>query len=99
MSKVKKAINCIWARSKAFRIIIITVFFLLMAVPIFLLMVYARILLGVSFWVLLIIVRLIFGYVARKKGYLERAEELSPKYYATHAGWKSWWSEAYSLVS
>jgi len=52
-----------------------------MAVPIFLLTVYARILLGISFPILLIIARLVFGYVARKEGYVEKAKELSPKYY------------------
>jgi len=52
-----------------------------MAVPIFLLTVYARILLGISFSILLIIARLVFGYVARKEGYVEKAKELSPKYY------------------
>ena len=52
-----------------------------MAVPIFLLTMYARILLGVSFSILLIIARLVFGYVARKEGYVEKAKELSPKYY------------------
>lgn len=52
-----------------------------MAVPIFLLTVYARILLGISFPILLIIARLVFGYVARKEGYVKKAKELSPKYY------------------
>jgi len=52
-----------------------------MAVPIFLLTVYARNLLGISFSILLIIARLVFGYVARKEGYVEKAKELSPKYY------------------
>ena len=42
---------------------------------------YARVLLGISFSILLIIARLIFGYVARKEGYVEKAKELSPKYY------------------
>lgn len=81
IERLKKAIDSYWARSKAFRIIIITVFFLFMAVPIFLLTVYARILLGISFSILLIIARLVFGYVARKEGYVEKAKELSPKYY------------------
>jgi len=52
-----------------------------MAVPIFLLTMYARIHLGVSFSILLIAARLVFGYVARKEGYVEKAKELSPKYY------------------
>ena len=81
IERLKKAINSYWVRSKAFRIIIITVFFLFMAVPIFLLTAYARILLGISFSILLIIARLVFGYVARKEGYVEKAKELSPKYY------------------
>jgi|GEM_PF-2808067 len=81
IERLKKAIDSYWVRSKAFRIIIITVFFLFMAVPIFLLTVYARILLGISFSILLIIARLVFGYVARKEGYVEKVKELSPKYY------------------
>ena len=81
IERLKKAIDSYWARSKAFRIIIITAFFLFMAVPIFLLTVYARIHLGISFSILLIIARLVFGYVARKEGYVEKAKELSPKYY------------------
>ncbi|MDH5375436.1 MAG: hypothetical protein OEY40_03900 [Candidatus Bathyarchaeota archaeon] len=79
--KVLKVINSYWARSKAFRIIIIIALFLFMAVPIFLLTMYARIHLGVSFSILLIAARLVFGYVARKEGYVEKAKELSPKYY------------------
>jgi len=49
IERLKKAIDSYWVRSKAFRILIITVFFLFMAVPIFLLTVYARIHLGISF--------------------------------------------------
>ena len=81
MDKLKKAIDSYWARSKAFRLTVIVAFFVFMAVPIFLLTMYARILLGVSFSILLIIARLVFGYVARKEGYVEKAKELSPKYY------------------
>ena len=81
MDKLKKATGSYWARSKAFRIIIIAAFFLFMAVPIFLLTVYARVHLGISSSILLIIARLVFGYVARKEGYVEKAKELSPKYY------------------
>ena len=53
-----------------------------MAVAIFLSTVYVRILLGISFSILLIVARLVFGYVARKKGYVEKAKELSPKHYS-----------------
>lgn len=77
--RLKKVIDSYWARSKAF--IIITVFFLFMAVPIFLLTWHVRVLLGYSFVVLILIARLVFGYVARKEGYVEKAKELSPKYY------------------
>ena len=70
-----------WVRSKAFKVMIGVTFFLFMVVPIFLLTIYARILLGVSFSFLLIIARLVFAYVARKKGYVEKVKELSPKYY------------------
>jgi len=52
-----------------------------MAVPIFLLTWHVRVLLGYSFVVLILIARLVFGYVARKEGYVEKAKELSPKYY------------------
>jgi len=52
-----------------------------MAVPIFLLTVYARTLLGPSVSILVIIAILVFGYVARKEGYVEKFKELSPKYY------------------
>ncbi len=79
--RLKKIIDSYWARSKAFRIIITVAFLVLIGVPIFLLTVYVRILLGISFSILLIIARLVFGYVARKEGYVEKAKELSPKYY------------------
>ena len=79
--KLKKTINSHWARSKAFKIIIITAFFLFMAIAIFLSTVYVRILLGISFAILVIIARLVFGYVARKEGYVEKAKEFSPKHY------------------
>ena len=79
--RLKKVIDSYWARSKAFRIIIIATFFLFMAVPIFLLYWYARTLLGHSVYILVIIAILVFGYVARKEGYVEKAKELSPKYY------------------
>jgi MFS family permease len=52
-----------------------------MAVPIFLLTVYARTLLGPSVGILFIIAILVFGYITRKKGYVEKVKELSPKYY------------------
>jgi len=81
IERLKKAVDSYWARSRAFRIIIITASFLFMAVPIFLLTVYARIHLGISCSILLIVIRLVFGYVARKEGYVEKAKELSPKYY------------------
>lgn len=81
INRLKKAIGSCWARSKVFRIMVVAAFFLFLAVPIFLLTVYARILFGITFWVLLVIVRLIFVYVARKEGYVEKAKELSPRYY------------------
>jgi len=81
MDKLKKTIDSYWARYRAFRIVVITAFFLFVAVPIFLLTVYARNLLGISFSILVIVARLVFGYVARKEGYVEKAKELSPKYY------------------
>ena len=79
IERLKKAIDSYWARSKAFRIIIITAFFLVMAVPIFLLYWYARTLLGHSVDILIIIAILVFGYIARKEGYVERAKARSPK--------------------
>ncbi len=77
MDKLKKAIDSYWARSKAFRIMIIIAFFLSMAVPIFLLYWYARLLLGHSVNLLIIIAILVWAYVARKKGYVK---QVSPKY-------------------
>jgi hypothetical protein len=79
--KIRDAIDSCWARNKAFRVIGITGFLLVMAVPIFLLAIYARILLGVSFFILLIIVRLVFGYIAHKEGYVENFKKRSPKAY------------------
>jgi len=66
--------------SKAFKVMTVVAFFLFV-IAIFLLTWYARILLGISFSILIIIARLVFGYVARKEGYVEKAKELSPKYY------------------
>jgi membrane glycosyltransferase len=72
--------------SKAFKVMIVVTFFLFV-IAIFLLTWYARILLGISFSIFLIIARLVVGYVARKEGYVEKAKErmhakeLSPKYY------------------
>lgn len=54
---------------------------MLIAVPIFLLTWHTRVLLGYSFSVLLIIVRLVFVYIARKEGYVEQFKQRSPKYY------------------
>jgi uncharacterized membrane protein YbhN (UPF0104 family) len=79
--RLKKVIGSYWARSKAFRIIIIATFSLFMAVPIFLLIVYARTLLGPSVITLFFIAILVFGYVTRKKGYVEKVKERSPKHY------------------
>ena len=72
MDKLKKAIGSHWARSKAFRIIVIAAFFFFMAVPIFLLYWCARLLLGHVFDILVIIAILIFGYIARKEGYVKQ---------------------------
>jgi uncharacterized membrane protein YfcA len=76
MDKLKKAINSHWARSKAFRIIVIAALFLFMSVSIFLLYWYARLLLGHVFDILIIVAIVIFGYVARKRRYVK---QVSPK--------------------
>jgi len=81
IQKIREGTNSYWVRSKAFRVILITAFFLVIAVPIFLFAIYARILFGISFLILLVIVRLVFGYIVHKEGYVEKAKELSPKYY------------------
>ena len=81
IQKILERINSYWASSKAFRVLLITTFFLIMAVPIFLLTIYGRIILGISFSILLIIVRLVFGLIARKEGYVEKAKKSSPKAY------------------
>jgi len=78
---LKEAIASYWARSKAFRVITPVAFLVLLAAPIFLLTWQARVLLGYSFSVLVIIARLIFGYIARKEGYVEKFKQLSPKHY------------------
>jgi len=72
INKLKKAINSYWARSKASRIIITVAFLVLMGVPIFLLYWHARLLLGHILDILIIIAILIFGYVARKEGYVKQ---------------------------
>lgn len=79
--RLKKVIDSYWARSKAFRIIIIATFSLFMAVPLILLTVYARTLLGPSVITLFFIAISVFGYVTRKKGYVEKVKERSPKHY------------------
>lgn len=77
----KEAIASYWAMSKAFRVVTIVAFLVLIAVPIFLLTWYARVLFGYSFLVIFIIVRLVFWYIARKNGDVEQFKQLSPKHY------------------
>jgi len=77
IERLKKAIDSYWARSKAFRIIIIIAFFLFMIVAIFLFTWYARVPLEYSFRILISIAILVWAYVARKKGYVK---QVSPKY-------------------
>ncbi|MCL6579696.1 MAG: hypothetical protein K6T73_10025 [Candidatus Bathyarchaeota archaeon] len=72
IKKLKGVVDSYWKRSKAFRIIIIAAFFLSMAVPIFLLAWHARLVFGYSFAILIIMTRLVFGYVARKEGYAKQ---------------------------
>jgi len=79
--RLKKVIDSYWARSKAFRIIIIATFSLFMAVPLILLTVYARTLLGPSVTTFFLIAILVFVYVIRKKGYVGKVKERSPKHY------------------
>ena len=59
-------------RNKAFRIIITVAFLVLIGVPIFLFYWYARLLLGHVFDILIIVAILIFGYIARKEGYVKQ---------------------------
>ncbi len=54
---------------------------MLILVPIFLLTWYARVLFGYSFLVIFIIARLVFWYIARKKGDVEQFKQRSPKHY------------------
>ena len=68
MCKCKKAIDSVWARSKVFRVIIITIFLLLIAVPIFLLTIQAYKAFGYSFSLSLISFKFVIGYIAYKKG-------------------------------
>jgi hypothetical protein len=71
IERLKKAID-----SKALKLIIIVTFFSFI-IPIFLITWYARILLGYSFRILIFIAILVWGYVARKEGYVK---QVSPKY-------------------
>jgi len=70
--RLKKVIDSYWVRSKAFRIIITVAFLVLIGVPIFLFYWYARLLLGHVFDILIIVAILVFGYVARKEGYVKQ---------------------------
>jgi hypothetical protein len=70
--RLKKEIDSYWARYKAFRIIIITASFFFMAVPIFLLTWYAHLLVGHTIDIFIITAILVFGYVARKEGYVKQ---------------------------
>jgi hypothetical protein len=79
--KLRKTIDSYWARSKAFRVATTVAFLVLIAVPMFLFTWHTRVLLGYSFSVLVIIARLVFGYIARKEGYVEQFKQLSPKHY------------------
>ena len=82
--RLKKVIDSYWARSKVFRIIIIVTLSLFMAFPIFLLVGYAHTLLGPIVITLFFIAVLVFGYVIRKKGYVEKVKERSPKHYSKY---------------
>ena len=81
IERLKKAIDSYWVRSKAFRVATTVAFLVLIAVPMFLFAWHTRVLLGYSFSVLVIIARLVFGYIARKEGYVEQFKQLSPKHY------------------
>lgn len=81
IQKIREGINSYWVRSKAFRVLLIIAIFFVIAVPIFILAIYGRIILGISFALLLIIVRLVFGFIARKEGYVEKAKKSSPQAY------------------
>jgi hypothetical protein len=70
--RLKKVIDSYWVRSKAFRIVVITASLLFMTVSIFLLYWYAHTLLGHSVDILIIIAILVFGYIARKEGYVKQ---------------------------
>ena len=78
---IRDTINSYWVSSRAFRVIVITAFLLVMAVPIFFLTIYTRVLFGISFVILLVIARLVFAYIAHKEGHVETAKNLSPKTY------------------
>jgi hypothetical protein len=70
--KLRKTIDSYLARSKAFRIVITVAFLVLIGVPIFLLYWYARLFAGHVFDIIIIIAILIFGYIARKEGYVKQ---------------------------
>lgn len=77
----KEAIASYWRRSKSFRLLTTIVFLVLLVVPLFLLTWHTRVLFGYGISVLIIIVRMVFGYVARKNGCVEQFKKLSPRYY------------------
>jgi hypothetical protein len=79
--KLRKIIDSYWARSKAFRVTFRITFLSLLAVSIFLLYWHARLALGHIFDLLILVAILIFGYIARKEGYVEQFKQLSPKHY------------------
>ena len=80
--KLKELINSFLTRSNAFKITVITALFVFMVAAVFLTTLYLRILLGISFSIFVIIVRLVFGYVAHKEEQVKKARELSPKHYS-----------------
>ena len=75
--KLKELINSFLTRSNAFKITVITALFVFMVAAVFLTTLYLRILLGISFSIFVIIVRLVFGYVAHKEEQVKKARELA----------------------
>lgn len=81
IKRLKGAIDSHWAKSRAFRIIAKTAFLALMAIPVFLLYLQARLSLIREFYLLFLVAILIYWYIARKAGFVERTKQLSPKAY------------------
>jgi len=73
IDRLKETIASYWVKNKTFRILITTALLMFMGISVFVLYWNARLLLGHILDILIITIILIFGYVARKEGYIRQA--------------------------